>query len=150
MGSEMCIRDSSITLPVPFDQLAGFPSLSDTLAMTSGRLPSEPAVSNDLELRLEPEVSVGLAEVLEDPDTLVVGPFKCTSHFPNPPSPSEACALEAAVANAVAGVLVDVLSAQPVVSSTPQGSLLPPLLMLCSGPGASAERIAGLAVSGLM
>ena len=62
----------------PFDQLAGFPSLSDTLATTSGRLSSESAVSDDLDLGIEPEVSVGLTEALKDADSFVVGPLEHT------------------------------------------------------------------------
>ena len=92
------------TPPVPFAWPASFPLPVDTMATTSGRPPSERAVSDDLDIGFELEVSVGLAEALENPDAVMVGPLERTSNFPYPPSPSEACTLEEAVANTTAAL----------------------------------------------
>jgi len=42
-------------------------------------------VSDDL--GIEPEVSIGLAQGLKDPNVLVVGPLKNTSNLPDSPLP---------------------------------------------------------------
>ena len=73
---------------------------------------------------------VELVRALEDPDVLVVGPLQYVFDSPDPPSPLEARVLEAAVADAVAAVLSDFPSAQPITSfALAEWSSSPPLLM---------------------
>jgi len=90
--------------------------------------PLSASASDDLDLGLEPEVTVELAEAFDDNNLPDVGSVNHSSNTPDLPLPSSVQLLEDTVATAIATIMGDVPLAQLATSTAPSRLPSPPPL----------------------